>query len=149
MSLELAFPVRERGWPLEMKKQINCPTKGHLIRGAFYLLLLVTVCAIPFALAQRNAAKQSATKPATTFSSGTATLTNGLTVTYTRVGAPSPTPTPTASPTCTPGAPGPWSLVHFYPMPIEKTAVSSDGTYAYSAGGSGTRTHCRRTPFTI
>src|SRR4051794_28737519 len=37
-----------------MKKQINPTIKAHLIRGAFYLLLLVTVCAIPFALAQRN-----------------------------------------------------------------------------------------------
>ena len=36
-----------------MKKQINPTIKAHLIRGAFYLLLLVAVCAIPFALAQR------------------------------------------------------------------------------------------------
>ena len=39
-----------------MKKQINPTIKAHLIRGAFYLLLLVTVCAIPFALAARNTA---------------------------------------------------------------------------------------------
>ena len=39
-----------------MKKQINPTIKAHLIRGAFYLLLLVAVCAIPFALAQRNPA---------------------------------------------------------------------------------------------
>src|SRR5262245_54126046 len=37
-----------------MKKQINPTIKAHLIRSAFYLLLLVAVCAIPFALAQRN-----------------------------------------------------------------------------------------------
>ena len=37
-----------------MKKQINPTIKAHLIRGAFYLLLLVAVCAIPFALAQRQ-----------------------------------------------------------------------------------------------
>jgi hypothetical protein len=42
-----------------MKKQINPTTKAHLIRGAFYLLLLLAVCAIPFALAQRNATKRS------------------------------------------------------------------------------------------
>ena len=42
-----------------MKKQINPTIKAHLIRGAFYLLLLVAVCAIPFALAQRNAPKRS------------------------------------------------------------------------------------------
>ena len=34
-----------------MKKQINPTIKAHLIRSAFYLLLLVAVCAIPFALA--------------------------------------------------------------------------------------------------
>src|SRR6476659_8978603 len=42
-----------------MKKQINPTIKAHLIRGAFYLLLLVAVCAIPFALAQRNSSKHS------------------------------------------------------------------------------------------
>ena len=47
-----------------MKKQINPTIKAHLIRGAFYLLLLLAVCAIPFALAQRNATKQSVAKPA-------------------------------------------------------------------------------------
>ena len=31
--------------------------KAHLIRGAFYLLLLLAVCVIPFALAQRTTAK--------------------------------------------------------------------------------------------
>ena len=41
-----------------MKKQINPTIKAHLIRGAFYLLLLVAVCAIPFALAQRNTIKR-------------------------------------------------------------------------------------------
>src|SRR5258708_7199884 len=48
-----------------MKKQINRTIKAYLIRGAFYLLLL-GVCAIPFALAQsrsRGTAKQSLTKP--------------------------------------------------------------------------------------
>ena len=42
-----------------MKKQINPTIKAHLIRGAFYLLLLLAVCAIPFALAQRNATKRT------------------------------------------------------------------------------------------
>jgi hypothetical protein len=49
-----------------MKKQINPTIKAHLIRSAFYLLLLVTVCAIPFALAQsrsRGTAKRSVAKP--------------------------------------------------------------------------------------
>ena len=41
-----------------MKKQINPTIKAHLIRGAFYLLLLLAVCAIPFALARRNTAAE-------------------------------------------------------------------------------------------
>ena len=44
-----------------MKKQINPTIKAYLIRGAFYLLLLIAVCAIPFALAQRNATKRPVT----------------------------------------------------------------------------------------
>jgi hypothetical protein len=38
-----------------MKKQNNTTIKAHLTRSAVYLLLLLAVCAIPFALAQRNA----------------------------------------------------------------------------------------------
>ena len=48
-----------------MKKQLNPTIKAHLIRSAFYLLLLVAVCAIPFALAQsrsRGTNKQSLAK---------------------------------------------------------------------------------------
>ena len=47
-----------------MKKQTDSTIKAHLVRGVFYLLLLVVVCAIPFALAQRNASKRSVAKPA-------------------------------------------------------------------------------------
>ena len=50
-----------------MKKQLNPTIKAHLIRSAFYLLLLLGVCAIPFALAQsrsRGTARQSMAKPA-------------------------------------------------------------------------------------
>jgi len=45
-----------------MKKQIHPTIKAHLLRGAFYLLLLLAVCAIPFALAQSRSrgTKQSA-----------------------------------------------------------------------------------------
>jgi hypothetical protein len=42
-----------------MKRKINPTTKAHLIRGAFCLLLLFSVCAIPFALAQRTTAKRN------------------------------------------------------------------------------------------
>src|SRR5437870_11658824 len=45
-----------------MKKQINHSTKAYLIRGAFYLLLLIAVCAIPFALARQNAIERVAGK---------------------------------------------------------------------------------------
>src|SRR3984893_4268683 len=41
-----------------MKKQIAPSTMAHLIRGAFYLLLLVSVSTIPFALGQRQARGQ-------------------------------------------------------------------------------------------
>src|SRR5262245_8247328 len=47
-----------------MKKQINPTIKAHLIRSAYYLLLLVAVCAIPFALAQRNTIKRGLAHPA-------------------------------------------------------------------------------------
>lgn len=40
-----------------MKAHISPAIKAHLIRGAFYLLILVAVCVIPFALAQRTTAK--------------------------------------------------------------------------------------------
>ena len=46
-----------------MKKQINPTIKAHLIRSAFYLLLLVAVCAIPFALAQRNKLNSTQAQP--------------------------------------------------------------------------------------
>src|SRR5215469_13780123 len=45
-----------------MKKQINPTIKAHLIRGAFYLLLLLTVCAIPFVLAKRGGSAPSMAK---------------------------------------------------------------------------------------
>jgi hypothetical protein len=52
-----------------MKKQNNSDTKAHLLRSAFYALVLVTVCVIPFALAQRNVATRSKAKasPASEF----------------------------------------------------------------------------------
>jgi hypothetical protein len=46
-----------------MKKQINPTIKAHLIRSACYLILLLAVSAIPFALAQRGASKVSVSKP--------------------------------------------------------------------------------------
>src|SRR5437773_7267943 len=40
-----------------MKKNTNLTIRAHLLRGAFYLLLLLAVCVIPFALAQRTTVK--------------------------------------------------------------------------------------------
>ena len=42
-----------------MKKQIKHSIKAHLLWSALILLALLAVCAIPFALAQRNATKRS------------------------------------------------------------------------------------------
>src|SRR4029077_11578638 len=48
-----------------MKKQIKPNIKAHLIRSTFYVLLLLAVCVIPFALAQRNpGSKNTASKNA-------------------------------------------------------------------------------------
>src|SRR5262245_58425049 len=42
-----------------MKKQTELNVKAYLVRNVFYLLLLVTVAVIPFALGQRTASKQN------------------------------------------------------------------------------------------
>src|SRR5215831_2846690 len=47
-----------------MKRRINPKVKAHLLRGVFYFLLLLAVCVIPFALAQRITAKKN--RPANT-----------------------------------------------------------------------------------
>jgi hypothetical protein len=46
-----------------MKKQIHPTIRAHLIRSAFYVLLLLGIWAFPFALAQRNAPIQRVAKP--------------------------------------------------------------------------------------
>jgi hypothetical protein len=66
-----------------MKKQTNPTIKAHLIRGAFYLLLLLAVCAIPFALAQsrsRGTARRTVAKPNLTDQSRVPTKTSGFAV---------------------------------------------------------------------
>ena len=42
-----------------MKEQITLNIKAQLLRGALYLLLLVALCVIPFALGQRTTGEQS------------------------------------------------------------------------------------------
>jgi hypothetical protein len=46
----------------KVKAHIGPAIKACVVRGAFYLLLLVAVCALPFALAQRNTTKPRAAK---------------------------------------------------------------------------------------
>src|SRR5438094_4049805 len=46
-----------------MKKQIRPAVKAYLLRGAFYLVLLLGVSAIPFVLAQRNVTNRDTAKP--------------------------------------------------------------------------------------
>ena len=53
-----------------MKKNTNLTIRAHLLRGAFYVLLLLAVCVIPFALAQRTTVKGN--RPANVI-----TVTNG------------------------------------------------------------------------
>src|SRR5262249_18646993 len=43
-----------------MKTQINLNIQAHLLRAAFYALMLVTMCAVPFALAERNVTEPGA-----------------------------------------------------------------------------------------
>src|SRR5437667_4000909 len=45
---------------MKMKKEINPNIQAHLLQSTFYLLLLLTVCALPFALGQRNATEPEA-----------------------------------------------------------------------------------------
>ena len=93
-----------------MKKQINVSIKAHLLRGAFFLLLLLAVCVIPFALAQRDTTGRNFA---------------------TRVSSSAASEPESQSP-----ALSSWSIVANYPAIIQSPAVSTDGTYAYSGGGS-------------
>lgn len=97
-----------------MKKQINSATKAHLIRSAFYLLLLLAICAIPFALAQRNADKR---KQSTQFQK-----------------APETQAVASSSGVFAPDLSS-WTLAANYPLNVESVAVATDGRYLYSAGG--------------
>jgi hypothetical protein len=59
-----------------VKERINPAIKAHLIRGTFYLLLLLAACTIPFALAQRDTSATTAHVSTTSSDSsrGTSTL---------------------------------------------------------------------------
>jgi N-acetylneuraminic acid mutarotase len=92
-----------------MKKQINPTIQAQLVRGAFYLILLLAMCMIPFALAQRDTTGRNFAK---------------------RV-----SPSVSSAPGWLSPALSSWSIVANYPEILESPAVASDGTYAYSAGG--------------
>src|SRR5438067_2764441 len=54
MKTKLTAPLANQIY----EKQINPSNKAHLIRGAFCVLVLLAVCVIPFALAQRTTANR-------------------------------------------------------------------------------------------
>src|SRR5881275_1992212 len=93
-----------------MKKQINPTIKAHLLRSGFYVILLSAVCVIPFALGQRDTTGRNFAK---------------------RV-----SPSVSRAPGWVSPALSSWSIVANYPAVIQSPAVSTDGTYAYSGGGS-------------
>jgi hypothetical protein len=77
-----------------MKRQTNPSSKAHLLRGAFYLLLLVAVCLIPFALGQRTIGKGGKQAQKALGQSQPLTISDNVQV-------PDPTPTPTCAPSYT------------------------------------------------
>ena len=97
-----------------MKRQTNPSIKAHLL---WSVLTLLAVCAIPFALAQRNAIKQSGKQN----SQSQKALGQSRLITST-----DSVQTPDLSQ---------WTIVAPYPHAVENHAVASDGTFAYSAGG--------------
>jgi N-acetylneuraminic acid mutarotase len=113
-----------------MKKQINPNIKAHLIRSSFYMLLLLAVCAIPFALAQRNTIKHSAARP-----------TGAVRATVGQAGT-DPSLLPYDSRPYRPvsmggGActPAPWQPAADMPIDLYGAGGASDGTFFYAAGG--------------
>ena len=144
-----------------MKKQTNSATKAHLIRSAFYVLLLLVICVIPLALGQRNSNNRGGhaalaaaaptknvapvasdylkvpTAPSSVrFSWETPHLAKKLSG-WPMVAA--PTGAREIRVPLKPERPAGscnWSIVANYPEIVESPAVCSDGTFAYSAGNS-------------
>src|SRR6266496_4596452 len=80
-----------------MKKQTDPNIKAHLLRGVLYLLLVVAVCAIPFAVAERNTIKlgNPALRPVI---AGTSAAANSIPNYNLSMPAGTPTPTPCGGP---------------------------------------------------
>src|SRR5260370_1098508 len=83
-----------------MKAHVDRTTRAHLVRGALYLFLLIAVCAIPFALAERNTTKPG--KPALRPVVGTSDAADSIQ----KYNLSMPAGTPTPTPTC--GGPAAW-----------------------------------------
>src|SRR5882724_6036235 len=102
-----------------MKKQNNSTIKAHFLRSAFYVLLITTVCIIPFALAQRN--QRSIGK---------------RTLNVARPSLKQQTQAVKKSPVLPQGTcPTPWSSVADMPLDLTYNASASDGTFFYSISG--------------
>jgi hypothetical protein len=142
-----------------MKKQTNPNIKAHLLRSAFYVLLLLAVWVIPFALGQRNsnnrvghAALAASTKNVAPVASDylkVPTAPSSVRFSWEMPhlakklsGWPmvtAPTGAREIRVPLKPEAPAgscAWSIVANYPEIVESPAVCSDGTFAYSAGNS-------------
>src|SRR5437763_9083824 len=94
------------------------------------------VCATPTPTPTATATS-TPTSTATATPTATASATVAATATVTPTATPTAPTTATPTPTCVPGVtPGPWNIVNGYPGGVlESSAVSTNATYAYSAGG--------------
>jgi hypothetical protein len=126
-----------------MKKQINSTIKAHLVRSAFYMLLFLAVCVIPFAFAQRNTIAPKAAKP------NLPRLPTGAPHVAARsIGAANPSGAQSIDQSLLPNdirpspkspigvcAPAPWQFAADMPVDLYGAAGASDGTFFYAAGG--------------
>ena len=144
-----------------MKKQTNPDIKAYLLRSAFYVLVLLAVCVIPFALGKRNSnnggghaalAASALTKNVAPVASDYLKVPSAPSSLRFRwetphlakklLGRPmvtAPTGAREIRVPLKPEAPAgscAWSIVANYPELVESPAVCSDGTFVYSAGGS-------------
>ena len=119
-----------------MKTQINPSIKAHVIRGGFYLLLLIAVWAIPFAQAKWNTTKpgKPSLRPVTSDISAAADSIQKYDLSM-PAGAPTPTPTcggPVA------WQPGPDSL-----RPVMPSRQLSAPTTCFTSPAARPPTWCR------
>jgi N-acetylneuraminic acid mutarotase len=177
-SLDVVSHAKVKGWPAKdvirrfgnsiegqhhMKKQTNPNIKAHFLRSAFYVLLLLAVCLIPFALAQRKSnnrsgnAASAASAPTKNvapvasdslkvpFAPSSVRLSPEVQRLATKFGQGGPMVTGQTGGRATRVPPNPkrpagvactWSIVASYPEIVESPSVCSDGTFVYSAGGS-------------